>query len=256
MDLIDEQHIARLQVGQLRGQIRGTLEHRPRGLAQIHTQLDRNDIGQRGLAQTRWPEYQHMIHGLGALACRGDEDLHLPLHMFLSHIVRQALRTNGTVLLLLTGLCSRAGHAGWFQCASFSYSRIAPCSASRMSSSVECVPASMPLSKRVASAGLYCRATSASKASPCGSLPADLPANPGTAGWVFTRSRISMISRSAVLRPTPGMRVSIVASSPSTQRVKPSTLMPDSTPSAIFGPTPETLSRLRNRRRSASVAKP
>ena len=28
MDLIDEQHIAWLQIGQLRGQIRRTLEHR------------------------------------------------------------------------------------------------------------------------------------------------------------------------------------------------------------------------------------
>ena len=71
-----------------------------------------------------------------------------------------------------------------------------------------------------------------------------------------TLSRISMMIRSAVLRPMPGIRVSITASSASMMRRKSVTLAPDKTPKAILGPTPETLSRPRNSRRSPSVPKP
>ena len=70
MDLIDEQHIARLQVGQQRGQVAGPLEHRTGGLAQIDAQLGGDDVGQRRLAQARWPEDQHVIERLAALRAR------------------------------------------------------------------------------------------------------------------------------------------------------------------------------------------
>ena len=65
-----------------------------------------------------------------------------------------------------------------------------------------------------------------------------------------------MITRSAVLRPMPGIRVSIATSSDSMIRTKSSTLAPDRIPRAIFGPTPDTLSNARNRRRSPSEPNP
>ena len=39
MDLVDEQHVVRLQVGQQRGEIAGALEHRAGGGAQVDAQL-------------------------------------------------------------------------------------------------------------------------------------------------------------------------------------------------------------------------
>ena len=41
MDLVDEQHVARLQVGEQGRQVAGPLEHRPGGLAQVHAQFVR-----------------------------------------------------------------------------------------------------------------------------------------------------------------------------------------------------------------------
>ena len=203
MDLIDEQHIARLQIGQLRGQIRRALQHRAGGLAQIHAQLHRDDIGERGLAEARGTKYQHMIHGLGALTRGGDEDLHLRLDVLLAHIVGQPLRPDGAILLVLAGRGAGAG-----SCA-FTHA-IAPCSARRMSSSVVWVPAPMPLSRRRCLGRFVVQRHQrierlAARVPGCAA-----PGAPGMAGWFFTRSRISIISRSALLRPTPGMRVSVV----------------------------------------------
>ena len=53
MDLVDEQHVARLEVGQERGEIAGALEHRSRRLAQVDAELVREDVRQRGLAEAR-----------------------------------------------------------------------------------------------------------------------------------------------------------------------------------------------------------
>ena len=75
VDLVDEQHVARLQVGQKRRQVPGPLEHRTRGLAQVHAQLRGDDVRKGGLAETRRTEDQHVIEGLGALARGADEDL-------------------------------------------------------------------------------------------------------------------------------------------------------------------------------------
>jgi hypothetical protein len=44
MDLVDEQHVVRLEVGQQRGQVAGALEHRPGGLAQVDAQLVGDDV--------------------------------------------------------------------------------------------------------------------------------------------------------------------------------------------------------------------
>ena len=44
MDLVDEQHVARLQVGQQRREIAGPLEHRTGGLAQVHAEFVGHDV--------------------------------------------------------------------------------------------------------------------------------------------------------------------------------------------------------------------
>ncbi len=70
------------------------------------------------------------------------------------------------------------------------------------------------------------------------------------------RSRISTISRSAVFLPTPGRRVNRAVSPSRIQRANSSASIPDRMVSASRAPTPLTLIRVRNRRRSSSVEKP
>ena len=86
MDLVDEQHVARLQVGQERGQVAGALEHRTGGLAQVDAQLGGDDVGERGLAQARRTEDQHVIERLAAAARGADEDLELRLYRRLADV--------------------------------------------------------------------------------------------------------------------------------------------------------------------------
>ena len=71
MDLVDEQHVARLQVGQDRGQIAGPGDHRARGRPKADTQFVRDDLRQRGLAQARRTEEQRVVQGLAAGARGG-----------------------------------------------------------------------------------------------------------------------------------------------------------------------------------------
>ena len=53
VDLIDEEHIARLQVGQDGREIPGALQHGAGGLAQADAELRGDDVGERRLAETR-----------------------------------------------------------------------------------------------------------------------------------------------------------------------------------------------------------
>ena len=52
----------------------GALEHGARGLAQVHAHLARDDVRERGLAEPRRAEEQHVVERLLALARRLDED--------------------------------------------------------------------------------------------------------------------------------------------------------------------------------------
>ncbi|KQS81802.1 hypothetical protein ASG32_03385 [Methylobacterium sp. Leaf361] len=51
VDLVDEQDVALLQVGELGGQIPGLGDHRPGGRAEVHAEFARHDLRQRGLAE-------------------------------------------------------------------------------------------------------------------------------------------------------------------------------------------------------------
>ncbi len=66
MDLVDEQHVARLQIGQQRRQIAGARDHRAGGRAEADAELARDDLRQRRLAEARRPEEQHMVERLAA----------------------------------------------------------------------------------------------------------------------------------------------------------------------------------------------
>ena len=139
-----------------------------------------------------------------------------------------------------------------------SYSRTAPCRARRISSSVECVPGptrfeqARGLGRTVAErhqriVGLGSRRSPRA----CGAR------TPAACRRGCRRGRAS--PRSAARRSCarcPARASARRRPRPARTARNPLTLMPDSSARAIFGPTPETLIRLRNRRRSASVAKP
>ena len=74
VDLVDEQHVAGLQVGQDRGQVAGALDHRAGGGAEADAQLARDDLRQRGLAEAGRAVQQHVVQRLAAGARGGDED--------------------------------------------------------------------------------------------------------------------------------------------------------------------------------------
>jgi hypothetical protein len=64
VDLVDEQHVARFEIGQDGRQIAGLGQHRPAGGAEADAQLAGDDLGQGGLAQSRRPEQQDVVQGL------------------------------------------------------------------------------------------------------------------------------------------------------------------------------------------------
>ena len=95
VDLVDEQHVVRLQVGEQRGQVAGLLDHRAGGLAQVDAQLVGDDVAERGLAQAGRTEDQHVVERLAALLGRLDVDLHLLAHRRLAEVLVQPLGADG-----------------------------------------------------------------------------------------------------------------------------------------------------------------
>ncbi len=73
VDLVDEEHVALLEIGQQRGEIARLGDHRPRGGAESHAKLARDDLRERRLAEPGWTEEQHMVHRLAARLGGADE---------------------------------------------------------------------------------------------------------------------------------------------------------------------------------------
>ena len=126
VDLVDEQHIARFQIGQDGGQIARPRQHRTRGHAKPHPQFARHDLRQRGLAKARGAMKQDMIHRLAPAARAFDEYAQIGPRFGLTDEIGQRLRTQSAVDIFgqgrraqgWIGLChighlwlSHAGHA-------------------------------------------------------------------------------------------------------------------------------------------------
>ena len=150
MDLVDEQHVVRLQVRQQRREIAGALDHRPRGLSQIDAELVRDDVRERGLAEARRAEDQHVIERLAPVARGLDEDLHLRLDRGLADVVGELLRAHGAIERSLVALRACRNDAVLLDHVRLRrrLQRL------RIISSVVCTEASTAFSSRVTSAGL------------------------------------------------------------------------------------------------------
>ena len=83
MDFIDEQHIALFEIGQQRGEIAGLCNHRAGGRAETDAEFARHDLRQRGLAEARRADEQHMVERFLARARRLDEDREILARLFL-----------------------------------------------------------------------------------------------------------------------------------------------------------------------------
>ncbi len=92
MDFVDEQHVARLQIGQQRGQIAGLGDHRAGGGAEIDAQFARDDLRQSRLAQSRRTDEQHVIERFFTPARRLDEHPHIGARLFLADEFVEPLR--------------------------------------------------------------------------------------------------------------------------------------------------------------------
>ena len=66
VDLVDEEHVALLEVGELRGEVAGLGDHRAGGGAEIDPELAGDDLGERGLAEARRADEEHVVEGVAA----------------------------------------------------------------------------------------------------------------------------------------------------------------------------------------------
>ena len=110
VDLVDEEHVARFEIGEDGGEIAGLGQHRPRGRAEIDAQLARHDLRQRGLAEAGRAGKQHMVERLFARPRRLDEDREIFARLLLADEFGQHLGPQrGFERVLLGALAARQG---------------------------------------------------------------------------------------------------------------------------------------------------
>ena len=101
MDLVDEQHVAVFEIGEQRGEIAGLGDHRAGGRAEIHAELARHDLRERGLAETGRPCEQHMVERLAPRPRRLDEHFEIGADLGLADELGERLRPERGLALVL-----------------------------------------------------------------------------------------------------------------------------------------------------------
>ena len=112
VDLVDEQDIAVFQIGQQRGKIARLGDHRPGRGAKAHPQFLGDDLRQRGLAQPRRAEDQHMVHRLAPRLGAFDEHPQVVLRRRLPDEFGEALGPQGRVGVFHLALRGEEGVIG------------------------------------------------------------------------------------------------------------------------------------------------
>jgi len=135
------------------------LEHGAGRLPQIHAELVRDDMRERGLAQPRRAEQQRVIERFATLARRGDEDLELCLDPRLADVLGELARPHGAIERLVLRARYWRDHTPAFDAVGLAHrstprSRCTRRNASRISSSVVRRTASRSWSIFTTSAGL------------------------------------------------------------------------------------------------------
>ena len=103
MDLVDKQDVARLEVGQHRGEIAGALNDRAGGRAEADRQFAGDDLRQGGLAEPGRTEEQHVIERLAAAARGVDEDAQIVAQLALTDELLERRRPDRGFRRILLG---------------------------------------------------------------------------------------------------------------------------------------------------------
>ena len=98
VDLVDEQHVAVVEVGEDGGEVAGTLERGPARDAQVDVHLGGDDPRERGLAEAGRPREQEVIGRLAASACGRQQDLEVLLEAGLADELVEPARPQGRLL--------------------------------------------------------------------------------------------------------------------------------------------------------------
>ncbi len=92
MDLIDEQDVALIDVGEDGGEIAGSLDGWAAGGVDIHAQLAGDDVGERGLAQAGGPVKQDVVRRFLALVGSREQDGEVVLDLRLADVLVKLAR--------------------------------------------------------------------------------------------------------------------------------------------------------------------
>ncbi len=104
MNFVDEENFALLQITQDADQIELLLQHRARGLLDVHAEFGGDDSGERGFTQSRRAIEQHMIHRFAALLGGLDGDREILFDLRLAREIGQARRAQSGLELPLVFL--------------------------------------------------------------------------------------------------------------------------------------------------------
>jgi hypothetical protein len=85
MNFIDKQHVPLVEIADDGGQIAGAFDGRARGNPQIDPEFARDDVRQRGFAQTRRRRKQSMVERLAAFARRFNRNAEYLLNPLLAN---------------------------------------------------------------------------------------------------------------------------------------------------------------------------
>ena len=104
VDLVDEEHVARLERGQDRGDVALPLERRAGDRADADAELLADDVREARLAEPRRADEQHVVERLAPRDRRGEHDLELLLEPLLADELGQVARPQRAVELVLVVL--------------------------------------------------------------------------------------------------------------------------------------------------------
>ena len=108
MDLVDEQHVAVVEVGEDGGEVAGAFERGPAGDPQADVHLGGDDPRQGGLAEAGRTGEEEVVGGLPATARGAEEDLEVLLQPRLADELVEAPGPEGDLLGLLDRIGRRA----------------------------------------------------------------------------------------------------------------------------------------------------
>ena len=114
VNFVDEQNVARFEIGELGGEIAGLGDDRAGGGAEIHAELARQNLRQRRLAEAGRSDEQHMIERVAARLRRLDEDLEIVARRFLAGEIgeRQRAQREVRIVVAFFGRDEPAGRGG------------------------------------------------------------------------------------------------------------------------------------------------